>query len=323
MTGDGVSDDYIPDGFKSISNSIAQCALQMLEIEATLDMHGFLTSKSKVKSSPPSDLITGNGLTPNIWNVLLVDKRAEVLRAKRNAFLVSHIRTDAEGNPIQIKDPPNNVLVLDKSYIARDYLPSPESKHNIDNIVSQFTLNTEQERAFRIIANHASTTIKDPLNMYIGGMGGTSKSQVIKALSAFFDVENKSYVFLVCAPTDSAAALVGGSTYHSLLCFRGGGDAKHASKDINTSQKSLDGIRERLEHAEYIFIDEISMVNCNALFDISSQMNLALRVDDKAFAGKSMIFSGDFAQLPPVASSSFMLYSRDVSSIVHTTNAVN
>ncbi|KIM73485.1 hypothetical protein PILCRDRAFT_32906, partial [Piloderma croceum F 1598] len=52
----------------------------------------------------------------------------------------------------------------------------------IDNTVSDFSLNNEQERSFRIIANHASTEKPEQLIMYIGGMAGTRKSQVIKAL---------------------------------------------------------------------------------------------------------------------------------------------
>ena len=53
--------------------------------------------------------------------------------------------------------------------------------------MSDFILNTDQERAFCIIANHASTEKPEQLLMYIGGMAGTGKSQVIKAQTAFFE----------------------------------------------------------------------------------------------------------------------------------------
>ena len=36
-------------------------------------------------------------------------------------------------------------------------------------------------------ANHASSKNQEQLKMYIGGMGGTGKSQVIKALVKFFE----------------------------------------------------------------------------------------------------------------------------------------
>ena len=48
------------------------------------------------------------------------------------------------------------------------------------------SLNTEQERAFKIIANHATKKNADQLRMYLGGMGGTGKSQVIQALMKIF-----------------------------------------------------------------------------------------------------------------------------------------
>ena len=48
-------------------------------------------------------------------------------------------------------------------------------------------------------------------------MGGTGKSQVLKALSYFFETRNESHRFTIVAPTGSAAALLGGSTYHYLF----------------------------------------------------------------------------------------------------------
>ena len=53
--------------------------------------------------------------------------------------------------------------------------------------------------------------------MYLGGMGGTGKSQIIKALCKMFQVRSESSQIMICAPTGSAAALLNGSTYHSIL----------------------------------------------------------------------------------------------------------
>lgn len=44
--------------------------------------------------------------------------------------------------------------------------------------------------------------------MHIGGMGGTGKSQVLKALMDFFECKKQSHQFVVVAPTGSAAALL-------------------------------------------------------------------------------------------------------------------
>ena len=57
----------------------------------------------------------------------------------------------------------------------------------------------------------------DQLKMYLGGKGGTGKSQVIKALTDFFEMNNEKHRIILLAPTGPAAALLSGSTYHSAL----------------------------------------------------------------------------------------------------------
>ncbi|VDB99260.1 unnamed protein product [Peniophora sp. CBMAI 1063] len=113
----------------------------------------------------------------------------------------------------------DEVRKVDKTFLSKSFKADVEKEDAgavIDKIVSDFHLNEEQERAFRIIANHSLVnTLADPLRMYIGGMAGTGKSQVIKAVIKFFEERGKSYAFLILAPTGSAASLVSGSTYHS------------------------------------------------------------------------------------------------------------
>jgi len=59
----------------------------------------------------------------------------------------------------------------------------------IEDIIEKFELTSDQERAFRIIANHAVTPGSEQLIMYVGGIPGTGKSQVIKALMEFLNPE--------------------------------------------------------------------------------------------------------------------------------------
>src|SRR5882762_9838410 len=128
----------------------------------------------------------------------------------------SHV---GNGNPIYNT---NAVKVVDREYLYKDFVAKKkEDRSHIDDIVQEFTLNEEQERAFKIIANHSVYDAADQLKMYIGGMAGTGKSQVIKALIKFFERKQQSFVFLIMAPTGSAAALVSGSTYHSVLGING------------------------------------------------------------------------------------------------------
>ena len=76
-----------------------------------------------------------------------------------------------------------------------------------------FGLCPEQDMAFRIIANHAAGD-HPQLKIYIGGMAGTGKSQVIKALKYFFLQRGETHRLQIVAPTGSAAALVGGVDIH-------------------------------------------------------------------------------------------------------------
>ena len=56
-------------------------------------------------------------------------------------------------------------------------------------MVQKWTLNTEQARAFKIVAEHSLITVgQDPLQMYLGGPGGTGKSRVINALKDYFEL---------------------------------------------------------------------------------------------------------------------------------------
>ena len=81
----------------------------------------------------------------------------------------------------------DDVKVIDHSYLTKSFKAQDQINQNfIDSTVQDFGLNKEQERAFRIIANHASDDSGEQLKMYLGGMGGTGKSQVIKALIKFF-----------------------------------------------------------------------------------------------------------------------------------------
>ncbi len=71
----------------------------------------------------------------------------------------------------------DEVKIVDKSYLEQDFkADSVADQKFIDDTVNEYLLNEEQQRAFRIIANHATQKNSEQLKMYIGGMGGTGKS---------------------------------------------------------------------------------------------------------------------------------------------------
>jgi len=188
------------------------------------------------------------------------------------------------------------VIVSDLSYIDENFqADSIETQNLINDVVSSFTLNEEQDRAFRIVANHASIKAPKQLKMYLGGMGGTGKSQVIKALTNYFERKKESHRIIILAPTGTAAALINGSTYHSVLGIKA--DKSLLNQNEHTS---LAQVCSRLNGVDYIFLDEVSMVSCSDFYHISSQLAKACNIFDLPFGGMNMIFAGDFAQLAPV-----------------------
>ncbi|KAF8219039.1 hypothetical protein L208DRAFT_1218367, partial [Tricholoma matsutake] len=150
------------------------------------------------------------------------------------------------------------IKIVDKSYLEKNCI-RPEWKDEMDSVVNTFQLNAEQERAFCIVANHSCSSTSEQLKMHIGGMGGTGKSQVLKALMEFFKHKKESHHFVIVVPTGSAAALLGGSTYHYMF-------------GINdfTSNKSAN--LQLAEGVDYIFMDEVLMLSCKDIYRISERL---------------------------------------------------
>ena len=71
-------------------------------------------------------------------------------------------------------------------------------------------------------------------------------------------------------------------------------------------------MKDRLTGVNYIFLNEVSMLSCRDLFHISENLSLITGCDN-VFGGINMIFTGDFAQLPPpIGYENASLYSRIV-----------
>ena len=209
------------------------------------------------------------------YRQLLLDKRKET-----NDSISSAKHTEA-----------NVVKVVDKSYLLKTY-HAGEGHAFIEQSIKKYTLNKEQECAFRIIANHASgpRSGQDQLKMYIGGMGGTGKSRVLKALSHFFELRKETNRFVIVAPTGTAASLLGGSTYHYMF-----GINEHSGTLSNFAK-----VLSRLSGVDYVFFDEVSMLSARDLYRISYQLAHTFNKPEAPFGGMNMVFCGDFGQLPPV-----------------------
>jgi hypothetical protein len=200
-----------------------------------------------------------------------------------------------------------SVKIIDKSYLEKRYYTTNQ-EDEINGICEQFHLNEEQERAFKIVSYHVVISNADQLRMYIGGMGGTGKSQVIRAISHYFKQRKESFHFIIVAPTGTAAALLGGSTYHSVFGIN--------EMTGNTPAKILTQVRSRLHGVDYVFLDEVSMLSAYDLYKISAQLSKVLNRPDISFGGMNIIFAGDFAQLPPpMGGENVSLYSCSIGKI--------
>ncbi|KAK0224282.1 P-loop containing nucleoside triphosphate hydrolase protein, partial [Armillaria fumosa] len=146
------------------------------------------------------------------------------------------------------------------------------------SVTDHFLLNPEQERAFRIVAEHLGIPAAEQLRMYIGGMAGTGKTRVLNALIEYFVRQGESYRLVVVAPTGTAASIINGSTYHFMFGIN------EASKD-SMSKKAMAEVKECLRGVDYIFLDEVSMLSCADLYRISSRLSVILNVPDMPFGG--------------------------------------
>ena len=213
----------------------------MSEMRATLqnlgwteDIPGSLHLAVDIRAPPPE--VKRNGA---VWKTVVAQKCAEVLQqCLQNMPADSNSMTDPAG-AANNRFVPDDVHVVKKSYLSCFFV-SKEWQATIEDISSHFHLNQEQAHAFRIVANHACDPDSEHLKMYIGGMAGTGKSQVLHALSELFLWRKELYRLLILTPTGSVAALLCGSTYHSVLGINSDGD-RSSNSDAQLSQ-----IRSRL-----------------------------------------------------------------------------
>ena len=219
------------------------------------------------------------------WQKVVAEERKRILTERKK-----NTSSNTSQNKYVKRRSDPTVEVVDYGFLQK--LFSHKIKKDIDvieAISNEFSLNEEQERAYRIITQHAISKSPAKLRMYLGGMGGTGKSQVIKALMKFFERRGELHRFLTVAPTGSSAAIIGGSTYHSVFGIH----------ENSNSLKTLRDVKEKLQGVDYIFLDEVSMLSCQDMYRISAQLSKALNVFDEPFGGLNFIFAGDFAQLPP------------------------
>ena len=114
----------------------------------------------------------------------------------------------------------NNTNTFSAPTIRQDIKTTDADRHvDIDEIIATWTLNADQARAFKIIAEHSLSNRPDQLRMYLGGAAGTGKSRVINALKDFFVKRGQVRRFRLASYMGVAAQNISGMTIHSALCM--------------------------------------------------------------------------------------------------------
>ena len=196
-------------------------------------------------------------------------------------------------NQIELENSPSNdaPVITETGTLGDGAASETEGYALIDEIVKKWTLNTEQTRAFEIVARHSMANKPEQLLMHLGGPGGTGKSRVVNALREFFTSRKESRRFRLAAYTGVAARNIGGATLHALLQLSESGRG--------LSAKAKRDLAAMWEGVNYLFIDEVSMIGCEMLHNISRALTEA-KGSTTAFGGVNVIFAGDFAQLAPI-----------------------
>lgn len=148
---------------------------------------------------------------------------SKIVKEERNLLTLNKLANMPEtdetrtGSQNTTQTTQNTVKELPFDYFKpKAYIDSNQNEQLKVQCCVKYTLNKEQEQAFRLVADHASSNQPTTLKMYLGGMGGSGKSQVIKAITKFFELRKEAHRFMILGPTGSTATLRS-SKYHGTV----------------------------------------------------------------------------------------------------------
>lgn len=152
-------------------------------------------------------------------------------------------------------------------------------------------------RRIVFLLNAFSDDQQDQLIMCVPGCGGTGKSQLIRAITAYFAETKRAYKLRKLAPTSVAAAEIDGMTIHSFL-----GDGRNRRAKSKVEKRPAEVTLEKTwRYVEYIILDEMSMVGLSLLARLNKLVATAKHCDPMTtMGGINIIFFGDYIQYSPV-----------------------
>ncbi len=141
----------------------------------------------------------------------------------------------------------------------------------------------------------ALTVLKSGANVFLTGSAGTGKTYVLNQYIQY--LRERSVPVALTASTGIAATHIGGQTIHS---WSGLGIEERLTEQDLENMARKKPLRKRLEKAQVLIIDEISMLSKQTLTNIDAILKF-FKSPFEAFGGIQVVFSGDFFQLPPVS----------------------
>ena len=133
---------------------------------------------------------------------------------------------------------------------------SVSPSQEMTNIITAFSLNAAQTHTFMLVVCTVTSADSWPLCMYLGDFGSTGKSQVIRALSKFFEQRQEAHCFCIMTLTESMGAHIGSSTYCSLFGFGEG-----EGRVLHTKLSKLQDLHQGTD----MYLEKVSMVSTSEL----------------------------------------------------------
>ncbi|WP_216934991.1 AAA family ATPase [Acinetobacter sp. BY484] len=131
-------------------------------------------------------------------------------------------------------------------------------------------------------------------NVFLTGSAGAGKTYTLNQYINY--LKARKVAVAITASTGIAATHMNGMTIHT---WAGIGIKDFLSEEDLKRMKERKYLKEHLENAQVLIIDEISMLHAKQL-NLVNQVLKYFKDSDEAFGGIQVIVAGDFFQLPPV-----------------------
>lgn len=154
-----------------------------------------------------------------------------------------------------------------------------------ESVIYDYGLNRDQAKALRWVVVEGN-------NLYLTGKAGTGKSRVGAAIRECLTSLKRG--FAAVAVQNTTLPSIQGTTVHSFFQIKPDDTLEEMAPIASDSPK-----RALIKDARVIFFEEVSLLSSQLLELVDARIRGVVN-SDEPFAGKQLVFCGDFGQLPPV-----------------------